>query len=201
MFKKLKQIPYKPERNVFLRAKYVSNRILELPNGVKVQANIEGKINDEVDIFLTVMPNSSLNIFPIAIVLGNRTERTESRYYLYENSRFFGNATGILKTGLNDHTQKLNITGQKLNVTGEPKINCSAVEIPNGVRTDFTFQDPELNIMTSFKQYSSRIYLNGLRQGLNSDYVEIFEIGKIMFFVPPSVDDIIYGDFNIAWEK
>jgi len=193
MFKKLKQIPYKPERNVFLRAKYVSNRILELPNGVKVQANIEGKVNDEVDIFLSVMPNSSLNIFPIAIVLGNRTERTESRYYLYENSRFFGNATGILRTGLNDHTQKLNITG-------EPKINCSAVEAPDGIRTNFTFQDPELKNLTSFKQYSSRVYNNGVRQKYSDDYTEIASSGIISFVIPPSIGDIIIGDFNVSWE-
>jgi len=193
MFKKLKQIPYKPERNVFLRAKYVSNRILELPNGVKVQANIEGKINDEVDIFLSVMPNSSLNIFPIAIVLGNRTERTESRYYLYENSRFFGNATGILRTGLNDHTQKLT-------VTGEPKINCSAVEAPDGIRTKFSFQDPELNNLTSFKQYSSRVYNNGVRQKYSDDYTEIASSGIISFVIPPSIGDIIIGDFNVSWE-
>ena len=192
MFKKLKQIPYKPERNVFLRAKYVSNRILELPNGVKVQANIEGKVNDEVDIFLSVMPNSSLNIFPIAIVLGNRTERTESRYYLYENSRFFGNATGILRTGLNDHTQKLNITG-------EPKINCSAVEIPDGKRTNFSFQDPASNTLNSFLQYSSRICKNGLRQKYNVDYTEIYGSGIISFTTPPLTGDIITGDFSIGW--
>ena len=192
MLKGLKKIPYKPERNVFLRARYVSNRILELSNGVKVQANIQGKVGDEVDIFLSVMPESSWNTFPIAIVLGNRTRETESRYYLYESSKYFGRNFGVL-------TGRVNTTTTRLNVNGNNKFNCKVVEIPDGIRTNFSFQDPASNTLNSFLQYSSRICKNGLRQEYNVDYTEIYGSGIISFTTPPLTGDIIYGDFNIAW--
>lgn len=166
---------------LILQAKYIKKNVVELANGDWLGVDIDGHLGELVNVIVT-----NENGIPYGIVLNpnfvdyvrtvEESMRKTSSYRVEANSR-------------------LDIVE---NVIVLPQINCMTNEIPDG-RIEFTFRNQNDEQITDYIQYSSRIYLNGLRQGLNSDYAEIFEKGRIAFFIPPSIGDIIIGDFNIAW--
>ncbi|MEM2174276.1 MAG: hypothetical protein QXI58_01430 [Candidatus Micrarchaeia archaeon] len=68
--------------------------------------------------------------------------------------------------------------------------NDTPQEQPNGIRVIFTLNN-------NFVENTTQVYLNGLRQKLGDDYVELSP-NQIRFMVPPSPGDIIVVDYIIS---
>lgn len=68
--------------------------------------------------------------------------------------------------------------------------NDTPQEQPDGIRVIFTLNN-------NFVENTTRVYLNGLRQKLGDDYVEVSP-NQIRFMVPPREGDIIVVDYIIS---
>ncbi len=167
---------------LILQAKYIRNYVVELANGDWLGVDIDGHLGELVNVIVT-----NENGIPYGIVLNpnfvdyvrtvEESMRKTSSYRVEANSR-------------------LDIVE---NVIVLPQINCMTNENPDGNRIEFTFRNQNDEQITDYIQYSSRIYLNGIRQVLGLNYNENSENGEIFFILPPQIGDIIVGDFNIAW--
>ena len=168
---------------LILQAKYIKKNVVELANGDWLGVNINGNLGELVNVIVT-----NENGIPYGIVLNpnfvdyvrtvTESMRKTSSYRVEANSR-------------------LDIVKDDLNVIGLPQINCMTNENPDGNRIGFTFRNQNDEQITDYIQYSSRIYLNGIRQVLGLNYNENSEDGEIFFILPPQIGDIIVGDFNI----
>ena len=165
---------------LILQAKYIRNYVVELANGDWLGVDVNGRLGEIVNVIV-----NNENGIPWGIVLNpNFVDYVRT---VEENTK----KTSTVRTEL---ATRIDVIEEG---SGIPLINCITNETPNNALTEFTFKTPELKTIVNYKPNTSRIFLNGLRQGLNSDYVENFALGKIMFFIPPSIGDIIIGDFNI----
>lgn len=169
---------------LILQAKYIRNYVVELANGDWLGVDVNGRLGEIVNVIV-----NNENGIPWGIVLNpNFVDYVRT---VEENTK----KTSTVRTELATRIDVIEEgSGGQSYI---PLINCITNETPNNTLTVFTFKTRDLISVTNYIQYSSKIYLNGLRQSLFNDYIEIFSLGKIIFIQAPKTGDIIIGDFDI----